>query len=182
MEFTDVYGLKLTVYDKLGMIAVNGKLIKPNPHEWHYMFNRVIRRELRDDGREYFIQPDGSIWRIFDERRTIWTGVSQPNGRMFLQQVGMYEVFFRDMQENGFANTLCIPYYVIWTLEYVEWLNPLFRRLQRWMKKMIRRCRHQRLMLAAAMAFHPRLGQHSGLAVLGCDCIAAVSGCLTKYE
>ena len=55
-------------------------------------------------------------------------------------------------------------------LRYQDQANPAVIRLQRWMRRTVRRPRQ----LAAAMALHPRLGSGSGLAGLGTDLVDAV--------
>ena len=160
MEFTAHNNDKVLVYDKLGMVAFEGKLIKMRRKMRKYTYIGVARREDRDDDRVHLVARDGADWQVLLEG----------NGHM--SQGGLlYRLFFNEQWENGFANTLCIPNYITETTVWCDTLNTKFRRLQRWIKAV---ARQRAAKLALAMALHSRLGTHSALAGLGRDCVALV--------
>jgi len=164
MEFTAHNDEKVCVYAKLGMVAFKGKLIKMLPKMLHYTYMGVARRDERGDGRVHLVTGDGADWQVLRE------------GNGWMSQSGLlYRLFFNEWQENGFANTLCIPNYITETSVWCDTINPKFRRLQRWMRAVAKQLAHRKAArLALAMVLYPRLGAHSALAGLGRDCVALI--------
>ena len=164
MEFTAHNNDKVWVYDRLGMVVIRGKLTKMRPKMLHYTYMGVARRDERGDGRVHLVTGDGADWQVLRE------------GNGWMSQSGLlYRLFFNEQQENGFANTLCIPSYITETTVWCDTLNPKFRRLQRWIKAVARQLAHRKASRQAlAMALHSRLGTNSALAGLGLDCITLV--------
>ena len=88
--------------------------------------------------------------------RTSW-----PNHKFFINICyGSGMPFFLLMCQERFVNTF----------RYVDEVNPALRKLQRWIKTIIRR----RKQLAIAMALHCRLGEISTIALLGIDLTEAI--------
>ena len=79
-----------------------------------------------------------------------------PNDKFFINICyGSYTPSFVMMCQERFTHTF----------RYVDEINPALRKLQRWMKMVIRRKKQ----LAVAMALHSRLGEMSRITLLGVD-------------
>jgi hypothetical protein len=175
MEFVAENGCRVLVYERLGMVAVNGKLISLRPKMRLFTFTGFVRSEKRG-GSVHMFKEDGTPWQIsVNNNQTPWSAVFESwadNGTVWARGGLLYVLFYNNQQENGFANTLCLPKYIMITSLYIDKINPKFRRVQRWIRAMaIRRKRK----LALAMTLHHRLGAHSALAVLGGDCVESVA-------
>ena len=164
MEFIGHNNEKLYVYTNFGMVSFKGKLIKMLPMMWARTYIGIARRDERGDDRVHLVNRNGVEWQMLRE------------GDGWMSQGALlYRLFFNEWQENGFANTLCIPNYIIATSVWCDNLNPKFRRLQRWIKAIVKQLAHKKAAkLALAMTLHMRLGTHSALAKLGYDCVILI--------